>query len=62
MAQGASKPVHIPAGYYIGVEGYAKMSGLSEATVKRRCASGELETKRIGRSWFIHVDREGKKP
>jgi hypothetical protein len=55
------KPVHLPEGYYMGVGAYAKKSGLSEATVKRRCIDGSLPAKKVGeRSWFILVDRLGK--
>lgn len=49
MVQG----VRIPEGFYVNPEAYAKQHGLSVATVKRRCARGDLKAVKWGRSWFI---------
>lgn len=45
--------IRIPEGFYVGVEIYAKDHGISVATVKRRCAAGDLRAIKIGNSWFI---------
>lgn len=50
------KPM-VLVGTYVSVKDYAKRSGLSEATVKRRCVSGDLPAERVGdRSWLIKVE------
>jgi len=37
----------------IGVEDAAKILGLSPGTIKNKCASGEIEAKKIGKTWVI---------
>lgn len=47
----------IPAGQYVTVEDYARDAGISPATVKRRCAKGNLQEHavKVGRQWLIWV-------
>lgn len=49
----------IPAGQYVTVEDYAREAGVSTATVKRRCASGNLQEQavKVGRQWLIWVSK-----
>lgn len=44
---------YIPEGYYLSPEDYAKRSGVSPATVKRKCKAGELRAIRFNGSWLI---------
>lgn len=50
----------IPEGVYVNTEIYAKGRGLSVATVKRRCAAGDLNAIKIGNTWLIPVPRKEK--
>lgn len=49
----------IPAGQYVTVEDYAREAGVSPATIKRRCARGDLREQavKVGRQWLIWVSK-----
>lgn len=42
---------------YITVEEAATRLGISPATVKRRCSSGELPARKVGRGWVLEATR-----
>lgn len=40
---------------YVDCSTYAKMNNISITTVLRKIQSGNLETKRIGKQWYIKI-------
>ena len=52
-----SEYTHMPASpeVLITVEEAAERLGLSTATVRRRCASGDLACQKVGRSWLVEA-------
>lgn len=51
-------PTEIKQGFYVTVEDYSRTTGISQATVKRRCTDGSLHATKVGRAWLIHVGRK----
>lgn len=49
--------MRLEAGLYESVTEYAERTGISKATIKRRCEDGSLAAEKIGGAWLIRVDK-----
>ena len=50
--------VHLPAGRYQSLLGYANERGITAVGVLKRIKRGEVKAYRVGRAWIIKLDKE----